>query len=138
MCQEGANSGLKTCRLASSRTVAVVIMIASQAAGATIVDGARILPLCISVISRYQALDVRSRVHQDTSPIRRHLISLLPRGWPKVVRGGPAASRRWNSPGTAIHPPFGQKWPYATLELSYYGNGLSDGIVDSCPRNRAM
>src|SRR5207249_8913059 len=86
MCQEGANSGLKTCRLASSGTVAVVIMIASQAAGATIVDGARILPLCISVISRYQALDVRSRVHQDTSPIRRHLISLLPRGWPKVVK----------------------------------------------------
>src|SRR5437016_14069091 len=89
MCQEGANSGLKTCRLASSRTVAVVIMIASQAAGATIVDGARILPLCISVISRYQALDVRSRVHQDTSPIRRHLISLLPRGWPKVVKRRP-------------------------------------------------
>src|SRR6058998_1664295 len=98
MCQEGANSGLKTCRLASSRTVAVVIMIASQAAGATIVDGARILPLCISVISRYQALDVRSRVHQDTSPIRRHLISLLPRGWPKVVKRRPRRQSQMEQP----------------------------------------
>jgi len=39
MRQEGANSGLSTCRLASSKIVAAVNIIASQAAGATIFDG---------------------------------------------------------------------------------------------------
>lgn len=58
MRQEGANSGLNICKLASSKTVAVVIMIASQAAGAGILDESRIIRLSISVIARYQVLGV--------------------------------------------------------------------------------
>src|ERR1700677_1143401 len=39
MRQEGSNSGLNTCRAASRRIVAAVMIIASHAAGVTIFDG---------------------------------------------------------------------------------------------------